>query len=73
MSWSRFDDNWTRKIQALGVSFPARWHYMAMIQTCSATDAYDGEMIPSAALACSDVPDAMACLDELTRPHPGHW
>ena len=57
MSWSRFDDNWTRKIQGLGVSFPARWHYMSMIQMCSATSAYDGEMIPSAARTCSDVED----------------
>ena len=67
MSWSRFDDNWTRKIQSLGISYPARWHYMAMIQTCSATNRYDGRMLPAEARSCSDVEDPMGCLAELER------
>lgn len=67
MSWSRFDDNWSDRMRALGMTFQTRVHYMAMIQFCSRTNLFDGEMKSVDARTCSDVDDPTACVAELQR------
>jgi hypothetical protein len=65
VSWTRLDDNWTRKIRALGLSFQTRWHYIELIQFVSATGIAETPVRAVDARTCSDVDDPAACLDEL--------
>lgn len=65
MSWTRLDDRWTEQPTFEVLSYPARWHYLALIQACSRTDRLDGRLSSSAARRASDVPDPTAVLTEL--------
>lgn len=65
MTWAKLDDNWTRKIRALRLTLPARWHYLEMIEFICASEAYDEPMAASDARTCSDMDDPIACLAEL--------
>lgn len=65
MSWNRYDDRFTTAKAWDGVSFAARWHYMALVELCGSTERYDGTVPFRLALGCSDVPDPAACIDEL--------
>ena len=67
MSWSRFDDNWSDKMRARGLSFQTRVHYMTLIQYCSRTNLFDGRIPLRDAQRLSDVDDPDACLAELTE------
>ena len=65
MSWTRLDDNWTRKIRAMRMEFQTRWHYLEMIQFVSGSDTFESPIRPVDARTCSDVDDPIACLAEL--------
>ena len=65
MSWTRLDDNWTRKIRAMRMEFQTRWHYLEMIQFVSGSDTFEAPIRPVDARTCSDVDDPLACLAEL--------
>lgn len=65
MSWSRFDDNWSNRPAFDDLDFPARWHYIRLIQRCSADGRYDGVLPYRLAMRCSDVPDPEAVLAAL--------
>lgn len=57
MSWTRLDDLWTDSAVLADLDYEARWHYLALIQFCSRTDAHDGIVRAADARRCSDVPD----------------
>lgn len=65
MTWSRFDDGFTDQPIFEGLSYEARWHYIALVSFCSRTSRYDGFIRGSDARRCSDVPDPAAALAEL--------
>jgi hypothetical protein len=54
VSWTRLDDAWTDQPLLAELSFPDRWHYLAMIQFCSRTKQYDGVLRAADARRCSD-------------------
>jgi hypothetical protein len=65
MSWTKIDDLFTEKPEWDGVSYEARWHYLAMVQACSRARRWDGRLPLMRALRASDVAQADACIDEL--------
>ncbi|MEV8635393.1 hypothetical protein AB0395_27420 [Streptosporangium sp. NPDC051023] len=65
MSWTRYDDLFTERPDWDGVSYPARWHYLAMVQACSRQRRWDGRMPLTRARRASDVDDPDGCLAEL--------
>lgn len=65
MSWLRYDDRFTSGRVWDGVSYSARWHYLALVELCGSTGRYDGVAPLQLALGCSDVPDAAGCHAEL--------
>lgn len=65
MTWTRLDDTWTDDQVLAELSFPDRWHYLAMIQFCSRTKKYDGILRTTDARRCSDHPDPVAAIDNL--------
>lgn len=67
MSWTRLDDGWGNKIRSMDLSFPARWHYLELIQWCSRNRLYDGRVRTVDARIASDVDDPFAALDELVK------
>ncbi|WP_242890761.1 hypothetical protein [Actinomadura litoris] len=67
MSWLRFSDTFTRQREWDGVSFEARWHYMALLECCSVGRRWNGRLTISQARRASDVPDPDLCIAELER------
>jgi hypothetical protein len=67
MTWLRYDDRFTCAAGWDGVSYTARWHYVALVELCGSTGRYDGRLPLTLALRASDVPEPDGCLDELTR------
>jgi hypothetical protein len=65
MAWLRYDDRFTGAAAWDNVSYPARWHYLALIELCGSTGRYDGTVPATLARGCSDVPEPSTCLDEL--------
>ena len=65
MTWTRLDDGWTDKAALAELSFPDRWHYLALIQHCSRTDKLDGVVRGVDARRCSDHPDPASALANL--------
>lgn len=65
MTWTRLDDSWTDSPELAEVDYPARWHYLSMIQLCSRTARYDGVLRTADARRASDVPDPSQALDAL--------
>lgn len=67
MSWTRLDDGWGNKIRSMDLSFPARWHYLELIQWCSRNRLYDGRVRTVDARIASDVDDPFAALVRYAR------
>lgn len=67
MSWTKLDDLWTERVEALGLTLAARWHYLALIQRCSRLGVRDGTIRRVDARRASDVEDPGEALAELTR------
>ena len=65
MAWVKIGDEFTDRPMWEGVSYEARWHYMAMVCVCSRTKRWDGRLPFAVARRASDVPDADRCHDEL--------
>lgn len=65
MSWTRYDDLFTERPEFDGLSYEARWHYIALVQMCSRARRWDGELPLVRARRASDVPDPDRCHDEL--------
>ncbi|MGV9794429.1 hypothetical protein [Gordonia sp. NPDC003422] len=61
----RTDDGWTDWPELADLSLAARWHYLAVVHTCSRTKKYDGVLRRVDALRASDVDDPAAALAEL--------
>lgn len=66
MSWTRLDDLWGERLEALGLSLAARWQYVMLIQRCSRLELRDGSVRRGDARRASDVDDPDATLTELT-------
>lgn len=67
MSWTRLDDRFTDRTVFEDVDFESRWHYLALVQKCSAEGRWDGVMPLAKARRASDVTDpdkAHAALEE---------
>lgn len=69
MTWTRLDDNWTESPALEELSFEDRWHYLAMIQRCSRSEAYDGMIRGVDARRCSDHPDPSTAIAHLVDAH----
>lgn len=65
MSWTRLDDMWTESTELEALTFAERWHYLTMIQHCSRTRKFDGNMRMVDARRCSDHPDPDAAINSL--------
>lgn len=65
MTWTKLDDNWTRDRVIRRLDHQARWHYLCMIQECSAGKIYDGVLDLIEAERCSDAADPTAVLAAL--------
>jgi hypothetical protein len=65
VSWGRYDDNYCDWPLWEHVSFAARWHYQALVQTCCRLEQWDGRLTLTVARRVSDVGHADACHDEL--------
>jgi hypothetical protein len=65
VSWLRYSDDWTRDRAWDGVSYEARWHFMALMEMCSQSRRWDGCIPLTHARRASDVPDPDQCLVEL--------
>lgn len=65
MTWVRTDDSFTDWSVFDALSYPARWHYLALIHACARTHRYDGVLRAVDARRASDVPDAEAVAAEL--------
>lgn len=66
MTWTRLDDLWTDNVILADLDYADRWHYLAMIQFCSRTGSYTGELRAADARRCSDHPDPTGALYRLT-------
>lgn len=69
MTWTRLNDNWTESPALEELSFEDRWHYLALIQRCSRSEAYDGLIRGVDARRCSDHPDPAAAIAHLVDAH----
>lgn len=67
MTWTRLDDLWTERPELESLSFPDRWHYLAMIQLCSRKKQYDGIVRHVDASRCSDHPDPAGALQRIAE------
>ena len=67
MTWLRYDDRFTGDPRWDRVSHAARWHYVALVELCGATERYDGVLPLLQAQRASDVPDPDAALKELSK------
>ena len=65
MSWQRYDDTFTERPAWDGVSYEARWHYIALVAACCRQERLDGIVPVGVARRVSDVPHPEACLLEL--------
>lgn len=65
MTWTRLDDGWTDRPIFEQLPYDVRWHYLSLVQFCSRTSRYDGEVRAADARRCSDVPDPVAALQAL--------
>lgn len=65
MVWVRYDDTFHQRPVWDGVSYEARWHYQCLVEECSRTERWDGELPLTRALRASDVSDPEGCLAEL--------
>lgn len=65
MSWTRLDDMWTESTELEALTFAERWHYLTMIQHCSRTRKFDGNMRMVDARRCSDHPDPDEAINSL--------
>lgn len=65
MSWVRYDDGFTGRPTWDGVSYEARWHYLALVEICCRQERFEGRVPRGLAERVSDVPDPAACIDEL--------
>jgi len=57
MSWTKLDDRWTDRPVFESIDHEARWHYLALIQTCSRDSRTDGVLPIGRARRASDVAD----------------
>jgi hypothetical protein len=67
VSWLRYDDRFTGDQRWDNVSHAARWHYIALVELCGATERYDGVLPLLQAQRASDVPDPDGALRELAK------
>lgn len=65
MTWVRTDDSFTDWTVFDDLTYPARWHYLALIHACARTHRYDGVLRAVDARRASDVSDAEAVTAEL--------
>jgi hypothetical protein len=65
MTWTKHDDLFTEQPHWDHVSYPARWHYLALVQACSRSQRWDGRLPLTVARRASDVPDPDRCHQEL--------
>jgi hypothetical protein len=70
MTWVRYDDGFTGRPTWDGISYEARWHYLALVEVCCRQQRLDGCLPLELAHRVSDVPHPDACLVELTS---GGW
>lgn len=61
MSWTRYDDLFTEWPEWDGLPYPARWHYLALVQACSRQRRWDGVLPLTRARRASDVEDPDDC------------
>ena len=66
VSWTRYDDLFTERPEFDGLSFEARWHYVALIQACSRARRWNGQLPVVRARRASDVPDPDQCHEDLS-------
>jgi hypothetical protein len=57
VTWTRLDDGWTDDVRLEQLPHDVRWHYLSLIQFCSRTARYDGDLRRADARRCSDVED----------------
>lgn len=67
MAWLRYSDDFTKDRSWDGVSFEARWHYLALLEECSQGRYWNGALPVTRAVRCSDTSDPEKCIDELVR------
>jgi len=67
LSWLRYSDDFTTDRSWDGVSYEARWHYLALVEECSQARRWDGALPVTRAVRCSDTQDPEKCIDELIR------
>lgn len=65
MTFTSLHDGFTDMSVWDGISYAARWHFLAMANRASRDRRYEEPMPLTAALQCSDVDDPGACLREL--------
>jgi hypothetical protein len=65
LSWTRFDDNWFVKMEALGLDCTEIGYLTVLIQYCSRSNIYDGHLSAFKARSITEVPDPDAILAHL--------
>lgn len=65
MTWASWDDQFTEMPVWDGVSYEARWHYVALVTYCCSAHRWNGRMPWRQAERVSDVPDPHGALKEL--------
>jgi hypothetical protein len=65
VTWTRYDDGWTKREWFLDMPYDVRWHYVCMIEHCSAHRRYDGILRRHEALRCSDLDDPESAVRDL--------
>jgi hypothetical protein len=65
VSWVRYDDTFTGRPAWDGVSYEARWLYIALVEVCCRQERLTGVLPYGVAQRASDVPHPDACLVEL--------
>ena len=73
MSWTRADDNWHPRMEALGLNAIERDYLFALIQYCSRSNSRDGRLKPFTARTVTETPDPDAVLAHLHDVGRIYW
>lgn len=65
MTWASWDDQFTEMPVWDGVSYEARWHYIALVTYCCSAHRWNGQMSRRQAERVSDVPEPHDAVEEL--------
>jgi hypothetical protein len=65
VTWASYSDDFTGRPDWDGVSYPARWHYIAMVERVCRDQRWNGKLPRNIALRASDVPDPHEAVREL--------